>query len=143
MKRAILANEWEKRLDVIRREKRKVLDHYQFFPTLERILHHEMRLPLHPSDGEVAYHKYFSEALGEQIETAAFIHSFTKNGDISILTELLDSLDTSGLLAKLDRLYVVNCGDAIALSGKVRSPCRPHAPDQLFPRCQPRPKRRP
>jgi GR25 family glycosyltransferase involved in LPS biosynthesis/glycosyltransferase involved in cell wall biosynthesis/GT2 family glycosyltransferase len=118
MKRAILANEWEKRLDVIRREKRKVLDHYQFFPTLERILHHEMRLPLHPSDSEVAYHKYFSDALGEQIKTAAFIHSFTKNGDITILTELLDSLDTSGLLDRLDRLYVVNCGDPIALSGK-------------------------
>ena len=50
MKRAILANEWEKRLDIIRREKRKVLDHYQFFPTLERILHHEMRMPLHPSN---------------------------------------------------------------------------------------------
>ncbi|HYV89717.1 MAG TPA: glycosyltransferase, partial [Candidatus Polarisedimenticolia bacterium] len=118
MKRAILANEWEKRLDVIRREKRKVLDHYQLFPTLERILHHEMRMPLHPSDDEVTYHKYFSDALGEQIETAAFIHGFTKNGDLSILTELLDSLDASGLLATFDRLYVINCGEEIALAGK-------------------------
>jgi hypothetical protein len=38
LKQAIQNNEWEKRIDVIRQEKQKVLEHYQFFPTLERIL---------------------------------------------------------------------------------------------------------
>jgi len=32
-------------IDVIRREKHKVLDHYQFFPTLERILRKNVRVP--------------------------------------------------------------------------------------------------
>ena len=118
MKGAILANEWEKRLDVIRREKHKVLDHYQFFPTLERILRHELRMPAHPSDREVAYHKYFSDALGARIETAGFIHNFTRAGDTAILTELLDSIETSGLLARLDRLYIFNCGEEILLSDR-------------------------
>jgi hypothetical protein len=38
MKEAIQNHEWEKRIEVIRKEKQRVLEHYQFFPTLERIL---------------------------------------------------------------------------------------------------------
>lgn len=34
----IANGEWEKRLDAIRREKRRILDQLQFFPTLERIV---------------------------------------------------------------------------------------------------------
>lgn len=35
---AIENNEWEKRIDVIRKEKQKILDYLQFFPRLERII---------------------------------------------------------------------------------------------------------
>jgi GR25 family glycosyltransferase involved in LPS biosynthesis len=115
MREAILGNEWEKRVDVIRREKRKVLEHYQFFPTLERILRHELRLPRHPTDAEVVYHKYFSDALGAPIGTAAFLHSFTRGHDTTILAELLTSVETSGLLSRLDRLYIFNSGDEAVL----------------------------
>lgn len=118
MKEAILANEWEKRLDVLRREKRKVLEHYQFFPTLERILRHELRLPPRPTDEEVAYHKHFADVAGEEVRTAAFVHSFTRDGRTGILEEILSAVEESGLLAKLDRLYVVNVGGGIALSGR-------------------------
>ena len=38
VKTAILNNEWEKRLEIIRREKQKVLEYYNFFPTVERII---------------------------------------------------------------------------------------------------------
>jgi hypothetical protein len=115
MKEAILGNEWEKRLDVIRREKRKVLEHYQFFPTLERILHHEMRLPRHPTDAEVTYHKYFADALGARISAVGFVHCFTRGCDTTILGELLASIEASGLLNSLDRLYIINCGDDAVL----------------------------
>lgn len=115
MKEAILANEWEKRLDVLRREKRKVLEHYQFFPTLERILAHELHLPPRPTDAEVAYHKHFSDAAGQDIGTAGFVHSFTRGGRTGILEEILEAVEASGLLSRLDRLYVFNVGDAIEL----------------------------
>jgi glycosyl transferase family 10 (putative fucosyltransferase) len=115
IKTAILANEWERRLEVIRREKRKVLEHYQFFPTLERILRHDFRFTHPPSDAEVTYHKYFADALDEPIQAAAFIHSYTRDGDTTILTELLQTVASSGLPRRLDRLYVVNVGDEIAL----------------------------
>ena len=35
---ALAENQWEQRIDIIRREKRKLLDYYQVFPTLERIV---------------------------------------------------------------------------------------------------------
>ena len=35
---AIESNAWERRLDIIRREKRRLLEEYQLFPTLERIV---------------------------------------------------------------------------------------------------------
>lgn len=38
IKNAILNNLWEERLPYIKREKQKILDHYNFFPTLERII---------------------------------------------------------------------------------------------------------
>jgi GR25 family glycosyltransferase involved in LPS biosynthesis len=115
MRAAILANEWEKRLDVIRREKQKVLEHYQFFATLERVLRRELRLPAHPTDAEVIYHKYFADALDDRVRTVCFIHSLTRGRDTSILEELLDSVERAGLLRVLDRLYVVNVGDEAAL----------------------------
>ena len=62
MKRAILDDEWSQRIDAIRREREKVLDEYQFFPMLERILRQEMKLSAHPTDREVADAKYFADA---------------------------------------------------------------------------------
>jgi GR25 family glycosyltransferase involved in LPS biosynthesis len=127
MKAAILANEWERRLDVIRREKQKVLEHYQFFPTLERVLRRELRLPVHPTDAELVYHKYFADALDERMQMVCFIHSWTRGRDTSILEELLETVERSGLLRVLDRVYVVNVGDEAVVpsrharhAGKVR-----------------------
>lgn len=50
IKESILNNEWEKRIQYIRREKMKVLDYYGFFPTLERIIKKKYRFPYKPSD---------------------------------------------------------------------------------------------
>jgi hypothetical protein len=38
IKNAIKNNLWEKRLPFIKEEKRKILDYYNWFPTLERII---------------------------------------------------------------------------------------------------------
>lgn len=44
MRRAILSNQWEQRLDAIRQEKERVLERFQFFPMLERILRDKLRV---------------------------------------------------------------------------------------------------
>ncbi len=46
------------------------------------------------------------------------MHSFTLKGEISILNEILESIETSGLLDRLDRLYVINCGEGAALASR-------------------------
>ena len=114
MKQAIAADEWSRRIAAIRREKRRVLEQHQFFPTLERTLLHELRMPRRPTDDEVIYHKYFHAVAGRDIRTAAFVHSYTPaGGDTRALRRVLDAVAASGLIARLDCLYVVNVGAAI------------------------------
>lgn len=127
IREAILRDEWSRRIEYIRREKRKVLEHLQFFPTLERVLRHEFRFSAPPNDREVAYHKYFAADIGRPAERVAFLHSYTRDHDTSILRELLRTIEGSGLLTRLDRLYIVNVGDEISLppehqrsGGKIR-----------------------
>lgn len=115
IREAILRDEWSRRIEYIRREKQKVLEHFQFFPTVERILRRELRFAKRPTDDEVRYHKYFASQMGEPAERVAFLHSWTRSGDTSILEELVRSIRDSGLLARLDRLYVVNVGEDVRL----------------------------
>ena len=112
MREAILADEWSKRIDVIRAEKRRVLDELQFFPMVERVLRHEFRFERSPSDVEVLLHKYFADDLDATLDRVAFVHSFTSGGDTRILRELLDAIDAAG---GFDRVYIVNVGEPIDL----------------------------
>ncbi len=118
MKAAILADEWGKRLDVIRSEKQKVLDDYQFFPMLERVLRHEPGSGVY--DAGTVYRQYFGDAVGKKIKTAAFIHSFSRGPHSPVLAELLYAVEMSGLLGKLDRLYVIHIGEQVPLPGIAR-----------------------
>ncbi|MEP6701696.1 MAG: glycosyltransferase, partial [Betaproteobacteria bacterium] len=111
MKAAIAGGEWEKRVAIIRQQKQRVLEHFQFFPTLERILNDDFRLPLHFDADTLRYHKYFGDALGQTLRRVCFIHSFTRKRDATILAELLSSIAGSDLLDTLDRIYVINVGD--------------------------------
>jgi GR25 family glycosyltransferase involved in LPS biosynthesis/glycosyltransferase involved in cell wall biosynthesis len=115
IKNAILTQQWEARLEFIRREKRKVLEQYQFFPTLERILLQELQLPPHPDDETVRFHKYFGRPVPDSIGTFCFIHSWTRNHDVSVLCELLDALQMGGLLNTVEQVYIINVGDTVNL----------------------------
>jgi hypothetical protein len=59
VERAMRNAEWEARIDVIRREKRRLLDEYQFFPTLARVVHGDRFV----DDLAVRVHSEFSGAL--------------------------------------------------------------------------------
>ncbi len=113
IKTAILNDEWSKRLDVIRREKQKILDYYNFFPTLERIIKQDFKFNYKPTDEEVIYHKYFKDILGENINSVGFIHSCTINDNIDVLTNIVSNIIKSGTLDNLDYLYIINIGNKI------------------------------
>jgi len=108
---AILNNEWEKRVDVIRREKQKVLNYYGFFPTLERIIKHEFKFNYNPTDDEILYHKYFSFLIDEPLDNKniIFIHS-CNIGNVEILSKLCNIIITSGLIDKVEFVYINNIG---------------------------------
>jgi len=114
IKNAILNDEWSKRLDVIRREKQKVLDYYNFFPTMERVIKQDFKFHYKPNDNDITYHKYFRDIMGQDIKHIGFIHSCTIDDNIEVLTKIVNKVIKTGLLDKLDYLYVVNIGNKIA-----------------------------
>jgi len=113
MKNAIINNEWEKRIEIIRREKQKVLEYYNFFPTLERVLKHDFKFNYKPNDDEIIYHKYFHDIINKNISNICFIHSCNLNGNLDILNSILNKITDSELFNSLDFIYIVNIGQEI------------------------------
>lgn len=114
IKNALVNDEWSKRIDVIRREKHRVLDYYNFFPTLERTIKQEFKFNYKPSNDDIRYHKYFKDSIENTGKNVCFIHSCTINGNTNILRKLLAKIIETGTLQKLDHLYVINVGDQIS-----------------------------
>nr|QBK90570.1 MAG: glycosyltransferase family 10 fucosyltransferase [Pithovirus LCPAC104] len=88
IKKAIENNEWEKRLEIIKREKQKILEYYNFFPTLERVI---------------------NEKSKEKI--AMFIHCC--DGVSIILEEILENIQSSGFIKIVDEIFIINIGKKI------------------------------
>jgi GR25 family glycosyltransferase involved in LPS biosynthesis len=109
---AIINDEWSKRLDVIRREKQKVLDYYNFFPTVERIIKQEFKFNYKPTDDEIIYHKYFKDIIniGQNISKVCFIHSCCVENDTTILHQLLTKIIDTKAIDSFDYIYIVNIG---------------------------------
>jgi len=105
---ALENDEWSRRIESILREKTKLMDHYGLMPNIKSAVDRHQRL----YDGEWIYKSWLLDDGGKN-GTVCFVHSCTMNGDTSILKELIDGIAASGLATKLDRLFVVNIGDAI------------------------------
>lgn len=110
VKDAIANDLWSQRLEVIRCEKQKVLNYYQFFPTIERVLKHDFKLKHNPTDFDVQYHKYFNTVLNSKVKNVCFIHACTINNNTQILHELLKQVQ---MIKELDKIFIVNIGDKI------------------------------
>jgi hypothetical protein len=108
MKFAITNNEWEKRIDVIRKEKQKILDYFNFFPTIERTLLNDFKFKFNEkpySIEDVSYHKYFSSTFHIPNANVVFI---ANKQPLSDLTKILNSLYYSSIFNSIDFIFVVN-----------------------------------
>jgi GR25 family glycosyltransferase involved in LPS biosynthesis len=105
IKNAIENNLWEQRLEVIRKEKQKVLNYYGFCPTVERVI-----------ESHLEYKQYFGELSDMKFKTVCFIHSCTIDNNISMLKYLLNKVISSKLIDKLDLIVINNVGDNIGIS---------------------------
>ena len=104
IKDAIKSNLWEQRLDIIRREKQRILDYYGFCPTVERVI-----------ESHLEYKQYFGQLSDRKFNTICFIHSCTIDNNVSILKYLLNNLISSKLINKLDLIVINNVGDNISI----------------------------
>lgn len=111
IKTAIANNEWEKRLEIIRMEKQKVLEYFNFFPTLERTLHNHFKFSQKPSDNDIQYHKNFHKTVNKEIKNAIFMNSTSDN--VIILSRVITNIMKSKLYSHIDYIYIVNYGKKI------------------------------
>ena len=129
VKNAILQDEWSKRIDIIKQEKQRVLDYYNVFPTLERVLEKEMALTSGMTNEEIIYAKYFYKSFHKNdqksshkndqksfhkndnsgAKTVCFFHNCLLNKGKDIFNEYMKRF--SSLLTSIDKLFIVNLGD--------------------------------
>lgn len=98
VKDAILNDEWSKRIEYIRQEKQKVLNYYNFFPTVERIITTDFGFTKKPTDRDILWHKYFKK----EYDNVAFISSNCRH---SIIDKLIE--------CGIDHIYLINYGDKL------------------------------
>ncbi len=98
---AINNDEWGKRLEIIRREKQKILDYFQFFPTIERVLEHDLRLNKNMTTDHIIYHKFFHQTVDQSIKNICFIYN---NGN----NNYVEKIKNHDVFKTLDYVYVIN-----------------------------------
>lgn len=104
IKESINNNLWEKRLDIIKKEKQKVLDYYGFCPTLERIIYDDINYDkLRP----------IMKNYNGEVKHVCFIHSCTINNNTYILDKMIKTINDSGLINILDKIFIINLGNNI------------------------------
>jgi len=117
IKDAISNDLWSKRINIIREEKQKVLDYFNFFPTLERVLFNDLLLPSFNIDNNLIYfHKYFYNYFDNILINNT--KKILDNNVIFIHSCFIDNLDILNYLLKyitkyiqyFDKIFIINIG---------------------------------
>ena len=99
IKRAISQDWWSQRIEFIRKEKERLLEHMSFCPRVEKVIQEDMN-------------KWIEPGIYNNV---CFIHSCTvKEGNTKRLDHILHKLENSELYHKLDKIYVINIGYEIS-----------------------------
>jgi hypothetical protein len=100
IKKAIQEDWWSDRINIIRKEKQKILNQLAFFPTIERT---------------IKFDKIFGCCnTTSNYKNVCFIHSWTNNNhQTKILDHIIDYIKESKLFDVLDVIYVMNIGNEI------------------------------
>jgi len=110
VKHAIQNNLWEERLPIIVEERQKVLDYYNFCPTVERIIASAKNTTF--KETMQMYDDYLLNLVqGKTLQNVCFIHScHLKEKGTESLDNLLKQINDSGLSEKLDLIIIINIG---------------------------------
>lgn len=100
LREAVKNDLWKDRIDIIRREKQKVLNYYSFCPTVERVL------------GTYETYTTFFGYREKEVSTVCFLHSRTNNSQqTDRLHAMVERVTKSSLF---DCIYIINIGDPIS-----------------------------
>jgi len=101
IKKAIEEDWWSDRINIIRKEKQKILNQLAFFPTIERTITFDKTFG------------YFNTTTSNY-KNVCFIHSWTNNNhQTKMLDYIIDYIKESKLFDVLDVIYVMNIGNEI------------------------------
>jgi hypothetical protein len=112
MKNAIENNEWEKRLPIIREEKKKVLNCYNFYPTLSRVIHSIREMDIYekeiqPYMKNYELNKNILKERKNESKKVCFLHSCHVQ---HIGTDIRDSL-IEQVIEGVDILFIIEYGE--------------------------------
>ena len=96
IKQAISEDWWSQRIEIIRKEKRKILDELAFFPTIDKII------------------KPNRDFSNNNPKKYCFIHScHLKEVGINILNEIISNLINSNSIQYFEKIFIVNIGEKL------------------------------
>ena len=106
IKQAIEEDWWSQRIDIIRKEKQKILNELAFFPTIEKII---------KTKKNEDYEKYFGNNITES-KKYCFIHScHVKEIGTAILNDIISNIiNSNGLIQHLEKIFIVNIGEILS-----------------------------
>jgi hypothetical protein len=116
IKTAIEEDLWSKRIEIIREEKKKILNHLSFFPTIHNIITNDINL-------KNSYKIICSETsrivfpTEEQMiltKKYCFIHScYIKEIGLNILKNIIKIFIENNIIDNFDKIFILNIGDKI------------------------------
>ena len=111
IKKAIDEDWWSQRIDIIRQEKKKILNELSFFPVIHKITNYNYE-----------YTKYFNRTLqtlhSDEINNIkkryCFIHScHIKEYGLKILNEIVLNILDNNLVEYFDNIFIINIGEKL------------------------------
>ena len=110
IRQAIMEDWWSQRIDIIKRERQKVLNYYNFFPTLERVLNDLSPEP-YSTSRDIMYNKYLKNVIRHTPKNICFIHSCNINHNTNILNTIFTKISTNNIF---DYIIINNIGSPIS-----------------------------
>jgi hypothetical protein len=113
IKQAIKEDWWSQRIEVIKKEKRKILNELAFFPTINKIITQKI---------EFSYNTYFKKydnvnnknLVSNNPKKYCFIHScHLKEVGTSILNNIISNLMDSNSIQYFEKIFIVNIGEKL------------------------------
>jgi len=116
IKTAIEEDLWSKRIEIIREEKKKILNHLSFFPTIHNIIINDINLnnTYEIICSETSRIVFPTEEQMTLTKKYCFIHScYIKEIGLNILQNIIKIFIKNNIIDNFEKIFILNIGDKI------------------------------